>query len=341
MTFNDGTTAVMVMEAAKSVVTNPDLELAWAKGKASEWGGQGSGQVDAFLNTPATKEAKGHVKGILILYEVGTDPEDADDTQKISFDFKRARTDQTIEEAYEAVYDAMGGENAFAVAPSDTAPTEEEIKAAVEAHLAAYDDGVGAVIAGSGITAEVTIEILKDPTVAEEGYVKIAISLSKEGSDEEPWEYLTQRRTPILLQSFAQARAAVEALEQRRLVDNSANVTESQRQNAQNYIVSLARDAVNQEQYTVSLKEELVVIESTVVAKGSGTMTLTIKENSSGREEDITLTWVIPMLRARFGCSCGNFVTYDYEELKSHLAAHVLNGEAEHYGINYEYIEEE
>jgi hypothetical protein len=331
----------MVMEAAKSVVTNPDLELAWAKGKASEWGGQGSGQVDAFLNTPATKEAKGHVKGILILYEVGTDPEDADDTQKISFDFKRARTDQTIEEAYEAVYDAMGGENAFAVAPSDTAPTEEEIKAAVEAHLAAYDDGVGAVIAGSGITAEVTIEIRKDPTVAEEGYVKITISLSKEGSDEEPWEYLTQRWTPILLQSFAQARAAVEALEQRRLVDNSANVSESQRQNKQNYIVSLARDAVNQEQYTVSLKEELVVIESTVVAKGSGTMTVTIKENSSGKEEDITLTWVIPMVRVLYGCSCGNFTTYDYDEMTSHMRVHVLNGEAANFGSTTEYVEEE
>jgi hypothetical protein len=69
-------------------------------------------------------------------------------------------------------------------------------------------------------------------------------------------------------------------------------------------------------------------------------MTLTIKDNSSGEEEDVTLTWVIPMVRARYICSCG-YISYDRDEfLRSHLAAHALNGEASNYTTAYEYVED-
>jgi hypothetical protein len=97
---------------------------------------------------------------------------------------------------------------------------------------------------------------------------------------------------------------------------------------------------VNQEEYTVSLKEELEINKSSTTEKGSATITLTIKDNSSGEEEDVTLTWVIPMVRAYYVCGCG-YISYDSDEfLRSHMVAHALNGEANGYTINYEYVED-
>jgi hypothetical protein len=444
MTFTNETTAAMVMEAAKGAVTNPDLELAWAKGKASEWGGKGDGTVDAFLNTPAGRNAEGHVKGILILYEAGTDPEDAGDDHRISFDFVMekqlgqeealkkiqtaigikddgsydtsvinelaksnsadeikqafldaaqevvandgfkvemdeitfaftpathrvcgsvsftlkvqdtvyqgakageiafaaqapAKTTQTIAEAYADVKDALEGANKLTIPQGEEAPTEEEITAAAEAQLAAYDNGAGAVIAGSGITAEVASLIPQAPTQSAAGYAWIRVDLSKEGSEEEPQTYYLYLDLPKLGQSFAEAKAAVEALAQ----DSSLTVNNedySRRQWKQNKLLSAAQAAVDTDLYTVSVKEDLVITKSTLTAKGSAAITFTMKD-SSGKEEDVTLTWVIPMVVARYICSCG-YSTYDKKEMASHAVAGEALGETHSYTTDYEYAQE-
>jgi hypothetical protein len=241
------------------------------------------------------------------------------------------QTIQTIEEAYADVQDAMNG---FEVAPSDTAPTEETLTAAVQAHLAAYDNGAGAVIAGSGITAEVTSQIITAPTQSEAGQVKITVSLSKQGS-EEPRTYELIRTIPKLKQTLAQSKAAVEALAQdSTLAVNNEDYTRIQWK--QNKLLTAAQSAVDTDAYTVAVTKALEITKSTLQAEGSATITFTITDNSSGEEENVTLTWVIPMVVARYICSCG-YSTYSKSDLSSHIIEGAKLGETHSYTTDYEY----
>jgi hypothetical protein len=186
----------------------------------------------------------------------------------------------------------------------------------------------------------VTTIIRKVPTVSAQGYVNISVILSKEGSEEESQTYWSYKWTPLLQQSFAQAKAAVETRTQSISVKNEDGDTETYRQSKQNFIVSKGQEVVNQEQYTVSLKEDLEINESSLTAKGSAAITLTIKDNSGGKEEDVTITWVIPMAAARYICSCGNFTTYNKSEMASHITEKGKLGEIHTYTTTYEYAQE-
>jgi hypothetical protein len=288
---------------------------------------------NTFRFEPATHRACGSISFTLKVQDTVNQ-----EVAKIEFaEQALVKTLQTVSEAYADVQNALDGsdDNRFAITQRDTAPTEAEITAAVEAKLAAYDNGVGAVIADSGITAEVSSQITTAPTQSNAGEVKITVSLSRQGSAEEPQTYELLRTIPKLKQTLAETKAAVEALAQdSSLTVNNEDYTRIQWK--QNKLLTAAQSAVDTDAYTVAVTEALEITKSTLQAEGSAAITFTLTDNSSGEAENVTLTWVIPMVVARYICSCG-YSTYSKSDLSSHIIEGAKLGETHSYTTDYEY----